>query len=300
MQSASVHDLLHHTAEVCASDIHAKRLNLRFELGAASDHITADPARLQQVFWNLLSNAIKFSPPSAAISLRTANPSPSRIRIEIQDAGVGIALDMVSRVFDAFEQGNTGVTRQFGGLGLGLAISKAVIDMHAGTIHAQSPGPGQGATFLVELATTQQPAPLTPSTLPASPHNETTHPRILLVEDHPDTAKMLSRLLIHAGYQVKTAHSVADALRLASSHPFDILVSDIGLPDATGYDLMRQLRDLYGIKGIALSGYGMEEDLRRGYEAGFIGYVVKPVNISHLHSVIRNITHPSSTPLPTH
>jgi len=208
------------------------------------------------------------------------------------DTGVGIPPEVLPRVFDAFEQGSAGTTRQFGGLGLGLAIAKAVVEMHGGTIGVTSEGHHRGATFAVEFDTlaaakntdASAGGPILTDRAPAE------FSRVLLVEDHPDTARTLAKLLQNAGYAVKTAHSAASALHLAAAEPFDVIVSDIGLPDATGYELMVQIRDRHGIKGIALSGYGMEDDMRKSREAGFVDHVVKPVNVAQLDAVIRRVT----------
>jgi signal transduction histidine kinase len=290
-EQVALHDVLRHVLEVCEMDRASKRLEVVTELRAAADRVTGDPARLEQVFWNLLKNAIKFTPEGRRIVVRTANPEGGRVRVEVVDHGVGIDPTALPRLFNAFEQGNAAVTHQFGGLGLGLAISKAVVDLHGGTIRAESSGPGAGSTFVVELAGS---VPAADGEQPptASKSSNGRKPRVLLVEDHADTAKALSRLLKNSGYPVTTAATVADALQLADAHPFDLVVSDIGLPDATGYDLMRTLRDRHGIKGIALSGYGLDEDMRRSREAGFLDHLTKPINLPQLEAVIHRVIEP--------
>lgn len=289
LEPVSLHDVLHRILEVCTSDRLGRKLSVTLRLDAAVDSLLGDHARLQQVFWNLLKNAIKFSVLGGRITIVSHNPSPDRIRVEVCDEGVGIAPEALQRVFEAFEQGDPSVTRQFGGLGLGLAISKAVVDMHGGTISATSAGQGTGAVFVVELPA----APVTEPSSSASPQLKRDSrgplPRILLVEDHPDTARVLSRLLSKSGYSVKTASTAASALRLIDGEPFDLIVSDIGLPDATGYELMQQIRARHNINGIALSGYGMEGDMRRSREAGFVDHVVKPVNLAQLEAVIQRV-----------
>jgi signal transduction histidine kinase/CheY-like chemotaxis protein len=289
-EHVDVHQLLRHVLEICASDLLGKRLQLVFDLKASEDQVTADPARLQQVFWNLLKNAIKFTPEQGRVAIRTRNPEPGRLRVEVKDSGAGIRPDVLPRIFDAFEQGDPTVTRQFGGLGLGLAISKAIVDAHGGSIRAESGGPNRGATFVVDLDAVAAPgsahAPRRDPTASLKP----TRSRVLLVEDHRDTAIVLAKLLSRNGYHVRTAHSVATALELASAEAFDVVISDIGLPDATGYELMQQLRDRYGSKGIALSAFGMEEDMQRSRAAGFVDRVVKPVDANQLEAVLRRVT----------
>ena len=295
-QVVHVHELLRHALRSSNTDTWGKELDLRHRLDAANDRMTADPARLQQVFWNLLRNAVKFTPDGGVVSVRTWNEQDGRLVVEVSDTGVGIPPQMVTRIFDAFEQGDARMARQFGGLGLGLAIARTVVEMHGGTIHAASAGKDRGATFTVRLDTIPaSDAPVAASPLaPGATSAESRPQRILLVEDHPDTARTLTRLLESSGYAVRTAHTAADALDLAAEHPFDLIISDIGLPDQTGYELMQQMRTRHAaqgvpVKGIALSGYGMEDDLRKSRDAGFLDHVVKPVDLSHLESVISRV-----------
>lgn len=286
-QPTSVHEVLQHVFLVCAADLEARHLVLVSDLAAGDDRVMADGARLEQVFWNLLKNAIKFTPERGQITVRSRNPQESRLVVEFRDTGVGIPADLLPRVFDAFQQGESQVAWQ-SGLGLGLAISKAVMDLHEGTITAQSDGDDQGASFSIEIPT------LPPGSQPysrqegprwqAAPHQRS--PRLLVVEDNADSAEMLAKLLRHFGYEVMTSSTVAQALDTASAHRFDLLLSDIGLPDASGCELMRRIGALYGTPGIAISGYGMEEDVRRSQEAGFLDHVVKPVDFERLKTLV--------------
>ena len=289
MQPTSAHALLRYVAESSARDTSGKRLNVSLDLRASQDQVSADPARLQQVFWNVLRNAIKFTPEGGHISIRSENDRNGKLRLIVRDTGAGIPADVLPKVFDAFEQGDIKTSRHFGGLGLGLAICKALVEMHGGTIRAKSEGAGKGATFTIKLPTVRvretRPEESQATDLAKSANGS----RVLLVEDHPDTVRALSRLLGQSGYQVKTASSIASALQLAASEPFDIVLSDIGLPDGTGYELMEQIRERHGIKGIALSGYGMDEDIKRSMEAGFVDHVVKPVDLARLESVMRQV-----------
>jgi CheY-like chemotaxis protein len=210
------------------------------------------------------------------------------VRIQVRDTGIGIAPDVLPKIFDAFEQGDASVTRQFGGMGLGLAISKALAEMHHGTIRAESGGAGAGSTFTVEL-----PAVSAHNDSHAAPARQDSVNgnalRVLVVEDHADTARVLSKLLGASGHRVKTAGTAAAALKLVSEEPFDVIVSDIGLPDATGYDLMKQIQSRQPMKGIAMSGYGMDEDLRKSRDAGFSDHIVKPANVAQLERTIRRV-----------
>jgi PAS domain S-box-containing protein len=288
VQPTHVHVMLNQALQTCAAEISAKKLNVEFDLQADNDLVKADPARLQQTFWNLLRNAAKFTPEGGGIFIRSESAA-GKVRVEVRDTGMGIEPELVSKVFDAFEQGDLKITRQFGGLGLGLAICKAIMEMHGGVIRARSDGPGTGATFIVELPLAVDAEREVVAEPSSAPDGGAGHLRVLLVEDHPDTREVLSQLLITSNYAVRTASSVEAALQLAAAERFDLVVSDLGLPDGTGYELMKQLRDRHGIKGIALSGYGMDDDQRRSREAGFLDHVVKPVNVSQLLAVIQRI-----------
>ncbi len=292
METVHVHDVLRRAVDNSAREITDKRISVHEDFAAANDRMTADPARLQQVFWNLIRNAVKFTPAGGDLFIRTWDASENgQVSIEIRDNGVGIPADLLPRIFDAFEQGDSRMTQQFGGLGLGLAIAKAVVEMHGGTIGAASDGRDKGATFTLQFNTVSVERVSAPRSRDsdAAPRKQSSQARVLLVEDHADTAQTLSKLLSKLGYQVKTAHSAALALELAGGEPFDVLLSDIGLPDATGYALMEQIRQQYQIKGIALSGYGMEDDIRKSRDAGFCEHVTKPVNVEQLQVVIDRV-----------
>jgi signal transduction histidine kinase/ActR/RegA family two-component response regulator len=291
VELVSIHDILTCVWDVCRQELEAKEIDFQIFPLAASDRVIGDSARLQQVFWNLVKNAVKFTPRGKQILVRTENPAPGRIRVRVLDDGVGIEPTVLPRLFNAFEQGNPAVTRQFGGLGLGLAIAKAVVDLHGGTICAESEGHGKGASFIVELNTTTAAFSLSRQPVWNQPQHSNGKARVLLVEDHSDTARVLSQLLANQGYHVKTAGTVASALKIAEGELFDVLVSDIGLPDATGYELMQQLRQRCGlkIKGIALSGFGMDSDMQRGRDAGFDDHLVKPVNATQLAAAIQRV-----------
>jgi len=289
LETVEVNSAMHHVCETCRPFILEKGIHLHIDLPHETPFVKADPGRLQQVVWNLLRNAAKFTPERGDIHVNISRVPGDRVRIQIRDTGIGIPPEVLPKIFDAFEQGDANITRQFGGMGLGLSISKALVEMHQGTIRAETGGRGQGSTFTVEL-----PLLTAPELAPAQPHSPAdnggkTKLRVLVVEDHQDTAKVLGRLLRASGYAVKTAHNAATALQLAAAEPFDVIVSDIGLPDMTGYDLMKEIKSRYPMKGIAMSGYGMDEDLRKSHEAGFSDHIVKPANVARLERSIRRI-----------
>lgn len=320
--------IIRRSIEVCRPDIEAQGLHFRADLDSAESYwVEVDIPRLQQVFWKLLENAIKFTPRGGCVGIRCrlektegemggggeratgASPSPSSlpplapspprplnssrprmVLIEVTDSGVGIEPEAMPRIFRAFEQGERAVTRKFGGLGLGLAISKALVEMHGGTISVFSEGRGRGASFQVRLPLTAAPEPSESPAPAKSPHRAPRHLRILLVEDHGVTAQMMRLVLAAEGHSVEMAGNVATAMKLANEHPFDLLVSDLGLPDGTGHDLMRQLRSRgRALPGIAISGYGQDEDIQRSHEAGFSTHLTKPASRQRLVEAIESV-----------
>lgn len=294
LEAVDVHALLEHTIAICSEGVEAGTLAIGLEPGATGRHVRADAARLQQVFWNLLKNAVKFTPAGGRIRVVTRNPEEERIEVSVIDPGIGIAPEDLPRLFNAFEQGNPAITRTFGGLGLGLAICKALVDQHGGTLTGLSPGRGRGATFTVSLATVPAPEAARPAGDAAGPADSRAL-RLLLVEDNEPTLQVMADLLELDGHDVKPAATVRAARELAERHTFDLVVSDLGLPDGSGFDLMRELRERYGLQGIAVSGFGMEEDLRRSREAGFHEHLVKPVDVDKLKAAIARAAEAAGT-----
>jgi CheY-like chemotaxis protein len=250
---------------------------------------------LQQVFWNLIKNSVKFTPENGRITVSTSNRLPERIEIAVTDTGIGIESEKIDKIFNAFEQGQSSITRRFGGLGLGLAISKAMVDAHRGKIRVESAGKDRGATFTVELNTV--PAPVMAANgadgeQPALVEAKRTPPRkhrVLLVDDHVDTCTGMKMMLERRGYDISVAHSADQAVEKARQENFDLLISDIGLPDRTGYELMSELRQTKGLPGIALSGFGMEADVTKARDAGFSQHLTKPINFERLEEAIRRL-----------
>ena len=188
----------------------------------------------------------------------------------------------------AFEQGEVSIVRQFGGLGLGLTISQTLLKLHGGSISVQSEGKNHGASFRVILDVLHE--PVVASAKPTNGDLTMTRSlRLLLVDDHADTRRILSRLLAKCGHEVSTADCGQGALELMESDRFDALISDIGLPDTSGYELVREAKRRQPVQGIALSGFGMEEDVRRSLEAGFDYHLTKPVEFQELRALLQKI-----------
>lgn len=284
-----LNDAVLHVCGICRSQLEEKGIRLLCDFDENVDTTLADSARIQQIFWNLLSNAAKFTPQGGDVFVST-KCNKGKYEVRVRDNGIGIAPDLLPKVFDAFEQGNSGITRQFGGLGLGLAISNALVKLHGGSIRAESGGPGQGATFTVELPIQRRAATATPAEKPWAETPTGRALKLLVVEDHGGTAVLLQRMLKGAGYSVFVASDVAGAMELFEENEFDLVVSDLGLPDGTGYELMRAMRSRSPIKGIAISGYGMSDDIQKSQEAGFAEHLVKPVDVMLLEETIRRIT----------
>ena len=286
-RTIDVHSLLGHTKEIVENDARQKAVHLDFALMASEHHVRGDATRLHQVFWNLVKNAIKFSIAGGRITVRTFNPAPGEFVLTVEDTGAGITAQSLPVIFRAFEQGETREARTAGGLGLGLAISKAIVEAHGGTIRAESAGPGLGAIFTIELAAVS--AFLAPAAPEPKARFRTAPPRLclLVIEDHEPTMMVLVRLLRHYGHNVFTAENVERALAVAATQSFDLVISDLGLPDGNGIDLMRQLAKRYGLRGIALSGYGMPEDRAKTKAAGFLAHLVKPINFDQLQNALQ-------------
>jgi two-component system CheB/CheR fusion protein len=301
-QLCDTHSLIGLAVEIVREDAREKGVSIERDFTAHYSGLVADPARFQQVIWNLLRNAVKFTPSGGTISIHTRQEKKSTgerwLRIEVTDSGIGIETALLERIFLPFEQGNLTADHRFGGLGLGLAIARAVVDLHGGRISATSEGPNRGSTFVVELPGAVEPASGIAESAPpfpgqaggAAPARPVVAPvvplRLLLVEDHVTTLITLARLLRRDGHEVGVAKTMAEALAAAAAGRFDLVISDLGLPDGTGTELMEKLRDAYGLRGIALSGYGMEEDIARSKAAGFIDHLVKPVSIAELRRVL--------------
>jgi two-component system CheB/CheR fusion protein len=298
-KSIALCKVIHQAVEIVRADIDARGLHLGVDLGDAAPYIIhADSARLQQVFWNLLKNAVKFTPHGGCVGIRCRLDDHS-VLAEVIDSGEGIDPALLPRIFNPFEQGGARMTRQFGGLGLGLTITKALVELHGGSIEAHSDGKGKGATFRIRLPIHAHGKPALPvhiAAIEAEGAPAARLLRILLVEDHGDTARIMRRLLMGDGHEVETATDVSSALALAETGPFDLLLSDLGLPDGSGIDLMRELRRRGNtLPGIALSGYGREEDMRHSREAGFAVHLTKPTSPEKLAEAIAMVVKGAST-----
>jgi two-component system CheB/CheR fusion protein len=287
--------VLQQTIDQAQPQIVNKGLHLEADLQPCPEGLSLDPLRISQVLSNLLSNAIKFTPRGGQISVRLID-TPTQVQIQVSDTGQGIRPARLPYIFDRFWQADSSNTRQAGGLGLGLFLVKALTEAHGGTVSATSPGEGHGATFTIclpkaveERVLPAQPAPITEQSLEGI--------RILLIEDDAMTSASITVVLEQADAIVTTAQSAAEALqRLPQDRP-DLLISDIGLPDIDGNNLMRQIRSLPPEQGgdlpaIALSGYADQRSIATALQAGFQSYLSKPVDIEELITQVSILVRP--------
>jgi CheY-like chemotaxis protein len=293
VKPTSIHALLREVAEMIGGDANIKSQKLLLELVAEDDTVQGDLLRLHQVFWNILRNAVKFAPYGGEIRISTLNPTPGAIEVAVKDGGVGISAQALPRIFSAFEQADQGMDRQFGGLGIGLTIAKAIVDLHGGSIHAESAGPGKGARFRVELPLTRE-SEVAAAKIPEKVTKTAISLRILAVDDHEDTLRVLRRLLQLLGYSLATADSATAALNYAATNEFDVLLSDIGLPDENGHDLLRKMKRIRNVPAIAVSGYGSATDIQNSLDAGFCAHLTKPLDCDRLHATIQKVVREGS------
>jgi PAS domain S-box-containing protein len=296
------HGLLRQSVEDCVEFLRAAGLFSRLDLAATNSLIAADPGRLQQVFWNLLTNAARNSPAHSQLTIRTRNIAPDALVIEFQDEGRGLEASQLDEIFEPFIQGQADGAERGPGLGLGLSIGRWIAEAHGGTLVAESPGRGSGATFRVVLRTadaalvaaldrprTSGATALEPAAMSDGPGKPRKPITILLVEDNQDSLRALSMSLSLLGYEVRPANSLQSALAAAEDGEYDLIVSDLELGDGTGLDLLRLIGPARRAPAIALTGYGSEEDRQMCLEAGFQTHLTKPIETRHLGEAIRTI-----------
>jgi PAS domain S-box-containing protein len=293
-ERVDIHQILQEVVQMLGPEIRQRHLHVTTALEAPRHWVMGDPTRLRQVFWNLLGNALKFSNPDGEITVSSAAGSEESIQIAVSDAGAGMDEGVVTSINEHgyFEQGPMTSTS---GLGLGLAICRGVISAHKGTLRAMSRGTGRGSTFVVEIPVAanlelwEQPVTRPLPSADADPRPR----RILLVEDHQDSADMLAQLLKMHDYEVSLARSMEEAISIADAGSFDLLISDIRLPDGSGLELIHRLRSKRPIRGIAISGFGTEQDLQRSREAGYESHLIKPLDFNRLLDAIEGVHPPA-------
>jgi len=288
LRTLDAHAQVNQAVAMCRAEAEAKKIRVEIGLRAKDHHVVADEARFQQIIWNLLKNAIKFSREKGKVTISSRNESPDRLTISVQDHGIGIAPDVIHRIFDPFEQGERSSKQRFGGLGLGLAISKSLAQAHGASLVAKSDGPNCGATFSLTTRTVPS-APGGPELSETKLRISEGVFRILLVDDHADTCAILEKLLTGHGHKVTAARDMRSALDCTEGERFDLVISDVGLPDGSGMELMTHLKATSRIPGIAMSGFGTSADIERSLGAGFSEHLVKPITMERLESAIEAV-----------
>ncbi len=281
--------------EVVRPQVDARHHALEVDVAPGPLPVEADPARLEQILGNLLTNAAKYTPDGGRVAL-TARREGGEIVVEVADDGVGIAPEMLPRIFDPFIQVEQTIDRSQGGLGIGLTLVRRLVAMHGGEIAARSQGPGHGSTFTVRLPASARPLPARSE--PATPARDPsrTRPRLLVVDDSADTARAMARLLGAQGFEVRVAHDGREAVDAARAHRPDVILLDIGLPGKDGYEVAREVRRdpaLAAAMLIAISGYGQDDARRRAVDAGFDHHLVKPVDYPALYALLDALPSPA-------
>jgi len=279
----------------------AKGIQLQKVLDPLAGPVSGDPVRLQQVVWNLVTNAVKFTPKGGRVQVLLERVN-SHVEVSVIDTGIGIRPDFLPHVFDRFRQADSSTTRRHGGLGLGLAIVKQLTELQGGTVRAKSPGEGQGSTFVVSLPIPvvheDKPVPekVRPKPAPEQDDDCSEMPlagiRVLVVDDEPDARQLIRRVLDDCGAEVILAATADEAIPIVQTFRPDILVSDIGLPEKDGYDLIRHIRSRFAAKtlpAVALTAFARAEDRKRALLAGFQTHVAKPVDPSELVAVVASL-----------
>jgi len=280
----------------------AKNIRLEKLFDPSVGRIAGDPARLQQVIWNLLSNAIKFTPRDGLVRIKLA-PHDTHIAITVEDTGVGIEPEFMAHVFERFRQGDASTTRRHGGLDMGLSIVKHLIEQHGGTVRVESEGEDRGASFTIELPAAKRstiaarservsyslPSPHTPDML----RRDLSQVKVLVVDDEPDARDLIMRILSDCHAHVTTVASAAEALAFLRTGTPDVLVSDLGMPDVDGFELLARVRRLGGpaaqVPAVALTAFARSEDRLRALESGFKAHISKPVEPSELIATVASM-----------
>lgn len=300
LQSVDLRTVINTAEEAILPTATAKKIRVSSIVDPLAGPVRGDPSRLQQVLWNLLSNSVKFTPEGGRIEMVVERVN-SHVEISVSDNGTGITPEFLPHVFDRFRQADSTITRRYGGLGLGLALVKTLVEMHGGSIHAKSAGAGQGATFRISL-------PLPVTTLEAGAHRahpadstmseeeaekpDLTGAKVLIVDDEADNGAMLCHLFAHQGAQAVSALTAAKGLAELERGYFDVLISDIGMPEMDGFEFIKEVRAMEGtgkrqIPAVALTAFARPDDRRRAMIAGFDTFLSKPVDTDELLAVVQ-------------
>jgi PAS domain S-box-containing protein len=304
VQPISLHEVIHNAIESVRASADAKQIRIRTLLDSSVGFVRGDPNRLQQILWNLLSNALKFTPAGGRVQVILERVN-SHVELVVEDSGVGIAAEFLPFVFERFRQADGAMTRRHGGLGIGLSIVKTLVELHGGSVRVKSAGENQGASFAIALPVSHvteaeversQRLPVLADPLEAIELPRLDRTTMLIVDDEPDGRQLMVRILEGRGAEVTAVAGGAEALELLKQHRFDLLVSDIGMPDLDGYELMRRVRQLDSsrsgpIPAIAVTAYARAEDRQRSLLAGYQMHLAKPIEARELVAGIASLLH---------
>jgi len=304
VQPTDLSEVINAAIDAVKLSIDAKKLRLRVTLDARAGRLRGDPGRLQQVFWNLLTNAVKFTPSGGRIDIVMERVN-SHLEVSVEDSGMGIKPEFLAFVFDRFRQADASTTRRYGGLGLGLSIVKHLVELHGGSVRVKSPGENQGTTFVIALPISvirtedsgrhERPS-FSDVDVASIELPDLTGVRAVVVDDQEDARILICRLIEESGGRCILAQSAAEALRVVSEEDVNILISDIGMPDVDGYELIRKIRAMHtssarNIPAIALTAYARADDRQRALLAGYQMHVAKPVEPRELIAGIASLLH---------
>jgi PAS domain S-box-containing protein len=304
VQLISLHEVIHNAIESVRASADAKKIRIRTLLDSSVGFVRGDPNRLQQILWNLLSNSLKFTPAGGRVQVILERVN-SHVELVVEDTGVGIAPEFLPFVFERFRQADAALTRRHGGLGIGLSIVKTLVELHGGSVRVKSAGENQGASFAIALPVSHvteqeversQRLPVLNDPLEAIELPRLDQTTLLIVDDEPDGRQLMVRILEGRGAKVTAVAGGAEALELLKSQEFDLLVSDIGMPDLDGYELMRRVRLLDStregpIPAIAVTAYARAEDRQRSLLAGYQMHLAKPIEARELVAGIASLLH---------
>lgn len=298
LQTINVNSVVQNALDILRPALDAKEIRLNATFDADAPPITGDADRLQQVFWNLLSNAVKFTEPKKTITVRVTSEEAA-VRVEIADSGQGIKPEFLPYVFERFRQADNSYTRQFGGLGLGLAIVHHLVELHQGAVRVESAGENQGATFIVTLPVSAQinsepETNVSESLPPIAAEKSARGIHVLLIEDDEDSREMLKVMFEQHQIEITAVASAAEAVPMLEAIRPDVLISDIGLPNEDGYELIRRVRKLPAEQGgetpaIALTGYASLQDRNLAFDVGYQKHLSKPVDIDKLLELVKEL-----------
>lgn len=304
LETVSLAAIIDNAVETVRTDAAAKQIEIRVHVGDHLLLVEGDRLRLQQIAWNLLNNAVKFTPPGGNIEISLGSDSDSAV-LQVKDTGQGIDQSFLPHVFEMFRQADGSNRRRHGGLGIGLALVRQLVQLHGGTISAESDGSDKGSRFTIRLPLLRDTASLiSPSVITAGAVELVVFAQksFLVVDDSEDTIAMLTELLRVAGANVTTATNGAQALRLAAEIEFDVILSDISMPEMDGFEFLQRLRKVDGrqhIPVVAITGFGRSDDIARASAAGFFSHLTKPLNLKALADVLQQLAKQKGGPEPT-